>query len=327
MNRRQAAFLIAKLAFAIAVFAWLSRKVDTSRVWGVLREAQRAPVILGIALFLLTVVIAAWRWHRLLAIVGISIPLRSLFCIVQIGQFFAVFLPGPTGDDLTRMLYISRLAKGRIGEACTTVLIDRLIGLASVLALALVCIPWHWHLLATSRQTYWIAVGILGAGGAVLVFGTIFFVSGHPTERWFHRCLGRLPAHNLRDEVTRIWGLLCANKRSVGKIVGAAVTTQLLACMFFFLAGLAVGIRAPFHVWLGFVPIVLAANAVPITVAGLGVREYLLVLFLGVLGRVEGERALAASIVVLSMTLAICLIGGILYLFYRPRGDAAHSDD
>ncbi len=325
MSRRQGAFLLAKLAFAVAVFAWLSRKVDTTKVWIVLREAHRTPVLFGILLWLLTVAIAAWRWHRLLAIVGISIPLKSLFCIAQIGQFFSVFLPGPTGDDLTRMLYISRLAKGRVGEACTTVLIDRFIGLASVLVLAMVCIPWHWQLLLTSRQTHWIAVGILSAGAAISLFGAVFFISGHPTHRWFQRCLGKLPAHNLRDEATRIWGLLCANKTNVGKIVGAAVTTQLIACVFFFLAGLAVGIHAPFHVWLGFVPIVLAANAVPITVAGLGVREYLLVLFLGVLGRVGSERALAASIIVLSMTLAICLIGGILYLFYRPSRDASHD--
>jgi hypothetical protein len=56
----------------------------------------------------------------------------------------------------------------------------------------------------------------------------------------------------------------------------------------------------------------------PITIAGFGVREYLLVLFLGVTAQVESERALAASLVVFAMTLTVCLFGGLLYIFYRP---------
>ena len=71
-------------------------------------------------------------------------------------------------------------------------------------------------------------------------------------------------------------------------------------------------------VWLSFAPIVLAANALPITVAGIGVREYLLVLFLGVLAQVDSEHALAASLVTFAIILAVCLIGGVLYIFYRP---------
>jgi len=67
------------------------------------------------------------------------------------------------------------------------------------------------------------------------------------------------------------------------------------------------------------VPIVIAANAFPVTVAGIGVREYLLILFLGVLAHVPNETALAASFLVLGMTLAVCLLGGLVYVFYRPK--------
>ena len=85
------------------------------------------------------------------------------------------------------------------------------------------------------------------------------------------------------------------------------------------LAGAAVGIELPLVTWLSFVPIVLAASALPISVAGIGVREYLLVLFLGVIGGVESERALAASFVAFSIILTVCVLGGLLYIFYRPK--------
>jgi uncharacterized membrane protein YbhN (UPF0104 family) len=319
MSKRQIIFIVAKITFAAVVLTVLARKVDMSHVWMNLRDAQKAPIVAGILLCLGTVVIAGWRWQRLLQIFQISIPVKALICIAQIGQFFVMFLPGPTGDDLTRMLYISRLAPGRVGEACSTVLLDRCIGLAGVLMLAGLCVPWQWSVLSTSRQTHWLALAIVIAGGVVCLCGVLFFLAGHPTQQWFEKRLRSLPAHSLRDEFTRIWGLLCANKKSLAQVVAAAVGTQVLLCLLFYLAGVSVGIRAPVAIWLSFVPIVLAANALPITIAGFGVREYLLVLFLGVLAQVDGARALAASFVVFTMILAVCLLGGILYIFYRPK--------
>lgn len=323
MSKRQIAFIVAKISFAVLVLIWLSHKVDISHVWFNVRSATRWPIIVGILLCFGTVIISGWRWQRLLRVFQISIPLPALICIAQIGQFFMMFLPGPTGDDLTRMLYISRLAPGRVAESCTTVLLDRCLGLASVLVLAVLCTPWQWTILSTSRQTYWLALIILSAGIAVSIFGAIFFLAGHPTHQWFEKRLRSLPAHSIRDEVARIWGLLCVNKKSLAQVIGAAVLTQLLLCTLFYLAGLSVGIHAPLLSWLTFVPIVLAANALPITIAGLGVREYLLVLFLGVTAQVESERALAASFVVFAMILAVCLFGGLLYIFYRPAQRSA----
>lgn len=319
MNKRRAAFLCAKLLFAACVIAWLFHKVDILHVWMRVRDAARLPIITGVLLCFGTVIISGWRWQRLLRVFQIAIPLPALICIAQIGQFFMVFLPGPTGDDLTRMLYISRLAPGRVGESCTTVLIDRCLGLASVLVLAVLCTPWQWKVLSTSRQTHWLALVILSAGIGVCLFGAIFFLAGHPTHQWFAKGLRALPAHSWRDEIARIWGLLCVNKSAVAQVIVAAIVTQLSLCTLFYLAGLSVGIDAPLASWLTFVPIVLAANALPITIAGFGVREYLLVLFLGVTSQIESERALAASFVAFSMTLIVSLLGGLLYIFYRPK--------
>ena len=323
---RRLIFLAAKLIFAVVVLTWLFRKIDATRVWTSVRDAERSPIALGLLLALVTIGIAGWRWRRWLAIFDIHIPLFSLTCIAQIGQFFIMFLPGPVGDDLTRMLYISRLAPGRVGEACTTVVLDRCLGLASVLVLAVICIPWQWDILSASRQTHLMALIILIAGVTLCVFSAAFFLAGHPTHQWFEKRLRALPAHSLRDEVARVWGLLCVNKTALAQIVAAAIFTQLLLCLLFYLAGLAVGIHAPVGAWLTFVPIVLAANALPITIAGFGVREYLLVLFLGVTAHVESERALAASFVVFGMVLGVSLLGGLLYIFYKPKSEPSGLD-
>jgi uncharacterized protein (TIRG00374 family) len=319
MNKRQAAFLIAKIIFAVSVITWLVHKIDLARVWSNVRDAHPAPFCFGIALSLSTIVLAGWRWQRLLAIFDIQVPLKSLICVVPIGAFFAIFLPGSTGDDLTRMLYISRLAPGRVGEACTSVVLDRFIGLTAILLLALFCVPWQWSVLSTSSQTHWIGLVILSIGALVCVGGAVFFLAGHATHRWYAKRLRSRPAHTLRDEAARIWGLLCDNKVVVAKLIGVALIAQLVQSISFYLAGVSVGIHESMAVWLTFLPIVLAANALPITIAGLGVREYLLVLFLGVIAGVDRERAFAASFAMFSIMLTISLIGGLLYVIYRPK--------
>ena len=113
MTTRRLIFLTAKIIFAGVVLAYLFRRIDATRVWNSIREAERGPIALAVMFALLTILIAGWRWHRWLAIFNIRIPLLSLTFIAQIGQFFMMFLPGPTGDDLTRMLYISRLIPTR----------------------------------------------------------------------------------------------------------------------------------------------------------------------------------------------------------------------
>jgi len=327
MNAKQAAFLIGKVIVAVAIMAWLFHRTNAEVVWLSVRDAHRVPILAGLILWLVTMVIAGWRWNRLLGILGIHIPVISLICIVPIAQFFSVFLPGSTGDDLTRMIYVSRLAAGRVAEACTTVLLDRFIGLVSVLLLAAFCVPWQWSLMSASSQTRWIALGMLAAGALTCVGGAVFFLAGHPTHRWFEKRLRLKPAHSLRDEAARIWGVLCDNKLVVAKVIGAALSTQLIHCGAFYLAGLSVGIHTPLLIWTTFVPIVLAANALPITIAGVGVREYLLVLFLGVIAGVNSERAIAASFVIFAMILVMCLLGAFLYIFYRPKRKETAVDE
>jgi uncharacterized membrane protein YbhN (UPF0104 family) len=205
------------------------------------------------------------------------------------------------------------------------VLLDRFIGLTSVLLFALFCVPWQWSLMSASSQTRWIALGMLSAGALTCLGGAIFFLAGHPTHRWFEKRLRLRPAHSLRDEAARIWGLLCNNKMLVAIVISAALITQLVHCVIFYLAGVSVGIESPLLPWLTFVPIVLAANALPITIAGIGIREYLLVLFLGVITHVDGAHAVATSFVILSLILIICLLGGLLYIFYRPKSKLESS--
>ena len=316
MTLRQYLFLLGKVVFAGGILWWLFGKIDAGMLWGLLLAAKPAPMAFALGFGVVIILIAAWRWRRLLGVFGIEAPLGALFCIAWIGQFFLLFLPGPIGDDASRMVYISRAAPGRAGEACLSVMLDRAIGLGSVLVLCLFVVPLQWAVLRLTSQTFWLAGAVFCAGLGFLVAGLLFLVLARPLPPG-DGIFGLLPAGRIRSELVRLWNLGAGNKRAVSQVFAAAVSIQLLNCITFWLAGASVGIDVPLLAWASFVPVILASNVLPVTIAGLGVREYLLVLFLGVVGQVGAEQAMAASLVVFAAMVAVSSLGGLVYVFYR----------
>ncbi len=321
MNKRQVISLVAKLAFAAGILFLVFRRLDLQGVWLCISNARLDAVGLALAFSFLPLLISGWRWKRLLGAYGIAVPIMPLMLTVQVGQFFSLFLPGPVGDDMIRMLYISKLVKGRMGHALTSVVIDRIVGLASILLIAGICIPANWGLLSSNQETRVLALGMLA--GAIGVFCGSLFSCLFRTEqimRGVSRITSFIKNGERRNQIVGLAATISGNRWTLALVLCAAVLVQLILCLVFYFAGQAVSIPLPFSAWVGFVPIILAANAVPITIAGIGVRDYLLVLFLGIMGSVSQTQAAAASLIVFGVGLLVNFSGGIVYLLYRPKG-------
>lgn len=313
-----------KLAVAAGVLWFVLRGVDGPELRQLLVGASKPLILLGVLLNVATVFIAGFRWKLLVRAAGVPLCWRDLTCIAFIGQFFATFLPGPVGDDLTRMVYAARIAGDKAPLALSSVVIDRLIGLSVILLLAVVVIPWHYNLLAANPQTALLAGGLVAGGGAVAAGLAVFFLL---PRSWLHHASGLVmrlvPVGRWRTLIGRFVAAYVDHRRTIALVLAAAFAVQVVLCAVFWVAGLAVGVAVGPAVWFGFVPVVLAANALPITIAGLGIREYLVVLFLGVLGEVPPELALAASLAVFFMMLATNMLGGLVFLAYRTQSAKA----
>ncbi len=324
---RKLLFVLIKLLVAAAAMFWLQKKVDVHNVVRVLREADPAFVGGAFLISLLNLLNGGFRWNRLLAALRIQIPMGALTCIAQIGQFFAVFLPGTTGDDVTRFVYIARLAPGRVREACATVLLDRVIGLSCLFTVAFFCIPSNWSLLQGQASTRWIAFGFSAVGGVVLLAGVFFFSLHAATlKRLVDIFESPLKRFKIAGELAEMARTFADNRGTLAVVTAAALLTQSMICVVFYFAACAVGVELPLLSWMSFVPVIVASGALPITFAGIGVREYLLLLFVGgTAAGVDQERILAASILILALAVAMALIGGLVYMVYRPVATGADN--
>src|SRR5207253_2227117 len=96
-------------------------------VWGIVRAASVSWLGAALVLYLLTVLLSAWRWGLLLDAQGVDVPFTFLTNSFLVAFFFNNFLPSNIGGDVIRIRDTSRAA-GSKTLATTVVLIDRGIG-------------------------------------------------------------------------------------------------------------------------------------------------------------------------------------------------------
>lgn len=327
MNRKVLSTLI-KILVVTAAMVWLRGKVDFAGVGRVLAAANARFLGLAALLFWVPIFIAGFRWHVLLKTLDIALPFPVLASVIHIGQFFAVLLPGVAGDDGTRFFYISRLAQGRAKQACSTVLLDRLLGFASLFILTTICIPLNWNVLASQPATRWVGVGFLAAGVSMLSLGAFFLLCKQSVlERFALKIQSLFPGSALISELSEVALAFAGNRGRLCVVCAAALVTQVLICGAFWSAGNALGIHLPLWGWMSFVPVILVASVLPITFAGIGVRDYLLFLFLGssMQAGVAADQVAALSLLFLVFALLLAVIGGLVYLVYKPGAKTSEA--
>src|SRR5947199_314605 len=106
-------------------------------------------------------------------------------------------------------------------------------------------------------------------------------------------------------------------------LLGASVVAHLATFTTFLFAAYALGAPVPLVNFFAVMPVERTISALPISFAGIGLREKVLQIMLnGLCGVPEAKAILIGSLSFL-IILVCCLPGALVYLFYRPSGAAA----
>lgn len=245
-------------------------KVDLAQLWAV--------PLLGLAM----TGVRAWRWNMLLRLQQLELPLWRAVMVYSSGIFLGSFTPGRLGD-LAKALYL-RQARGISWEkAMAGTLTDRLLDLAVMIALAFWAL-FHLHLLYGWLS--WAAWGIAGLG----LGGWIFALKGRGI-------LGQALSSRLRQQ--RFYqffrGMSLEMRGLAGWAGGWMLGLTLLAYALYFsqtfLLAQAQGLALSAADVSAAIVLVGLASFLPISIAGLGTREGLLIFILGRKGIPESTEA------------------------------------
>jgi len=326
---RRAALTAAQVLITLGIVWWVFRDpAKRAEMAATLVRADGWWLLLGFAGYGVVELISATRWQILLRVQGFRLSFRRVLSLTMIGVFFNFFIPGGTGGDAVKMFYLVQETPGRRGTAILSVVVDRLIGLFAlvVLAATLIAMKWTW-LHSAPELERWIELALVVLGGSVLFLATSFLISGLGLV---HHLPARMPGREKLAELAMAYNVYgkawlpsaAAFFLSFGAHIGYF---GVFYCAIRALGSSGMQIPSPTE-FLAVMPIIGTITSLPISIGGVGVREHLFQEFMGGLFSATQGVSVAISSAGYFLTLAWGLVGGLIYLCYRPSQHARMRD-
>jgi uncharacterized protein (TIRG00374 family) len=326
---RRGVFTAVQILLTVGIVWWVFRDpAKRSEMAATLVRADPWWLLGGFLAYGVTELLSTVRWQILLRVQGLGLRFRRVFALTMVGVFFNFFIPGGTGGDAVKMFLLVQETPGRRGTAILSVIVDRLIGLLGliILAGAFIAVKWEWlHAAPGVEHWVYIALGVLVAGLAFL--GVSFVISGFGLV---HLLPARMPGRDKLAELAMAYNVYGRAWIPSGVSFLLSALAHMTNFGVFYCAIRALG-------WTGMqipripefyavMPIIGTITALPISIGGVGVREQLFQEFLGTFFSATEGVAVAISSAGYLLTLAWGLIGGVIYLCYRPSERARLRD-
>jgi len=316
----RAAFLV-KLIVSSLLLGILFWRVDRAAF---LRSLQTLPLslLLGCgALYVLGYLISIVRWQRLLRAEGIHLDLWRLGLVYFEGAFFNLFLPTVIGGDIVRGYLIYKMTSGH-DASIASILVDRLAGFAALMLIAVTALTLAYGTLNDPQVALAILTIVACFTGVMLVL----------LNRWLTtRVSAVLSVIGLARFQAKLHGLVDAlqryrrHRRALAQAFLLSALLQALIIVTYYFIGVGLHLGVPLLYFFLFVPLITALSMLPVSVAGLGVREGGVIYFFGKVG-VDAATALGMSLVWFSLTLLVSSLGGLAFLvdahIAKRAGDA-----
>ncbi|MFT5182522.1 MAG: hypothetical protein ACI8S3_002415 [Alphaproteobacteria bacterium] len=311
VNRRLLSFAIKGAVSAILLWL-LARGIDIDAVGQQMAGADPAWLIAAVILSAAVIPMAAIRWQLVTRAIHEPLTHRDAQSITLIGWFFNQTLPSTIGGDAVRIFLAYRTGISK-SAAIHGILLDRLMGLFVVLAMATIFLPPLLSGLDVQVQKLFLLV-FIGAGYGA--YAVLFLISREFAARLDRLRLGRLARDLSRDARATLLTLSPG-----GVILIISVVLQFVQIASVYAIAVAAGVEVSFTAIMIALPAVILISSLPISLAGWGVREQSMVLALGAMG-VGATDALAISVLLGLIWIVIGLPGVIVWLGHRRRGQS-----
>lgn len=282
----QVNLLLAFVAFSMHIFATIFK---TLRWWLVLRESQ------------------------------IYIGFQRLFGTYMVGIFFGQFMPGASmSGDAIRMVETS-VDTGRTVTSVSSVLIERAIGMVTIVASASIIMIVAPQDELTGTLAYWVlhALTVLGVGTLVIL-----------RMGWFIdpivQVLAFLRLQTVGDKVLTLSQALqghLGKGRMLFNMVVLSAIINLLIMTSSYIVLLSLGESTLYVSFIPLIALAAAVETIPLSPGALGLREATYVTFLSTYLDVSPAAALSTALIVRVMAWALAVMGGVIFMARAAEGN------
>ncbi len=249
-----------KIAFAIAAFWFLSKKLNYSQLPELFYSMSYSLLALATAFQFLSTFISGFRWKLVMDALGFKQSFMFYQSLYFKGFFFSQALPGSVGGDAIRLLALKDEGY-RVGDSLYGIFIDRVVGLTGLLIISLIALlfaPTYLH----SGIKY--VVFMISFGGLIGFVGLLFLHKVINLENTKLRVLHKLSM--------KFYAVYEGAQRSAMQI-GLSVAIHFFSILCVYMISVASGLGIEFGAFLCLMPLVILLTILPISFAGWGVRE------------------------------------------------------
>ncbi len=272
---------------------------------------------LGMLLIFCMYCLGVARWRALLEAQGIRASYGRAFRLTFVGFFWNNLMPGMTGGDVPKAVLIAKDSPGRRSEAVSTVIVDRVIGLAALAGLSALAILSNF---STFKEQGYVVFGVLGLCGLLFI---CFFSKRVRRRLHISDILNRLPLNGILKKLDSAFQGYRNSPKTLLFAVGISVAAHICNITSVFVFGQDLGIDVPLLTYFATVPIIFIASSIPLFPGGWGVREYA---FIAVFTAVGTDAAYKSNLVILSVIIGLSmmawsLLGGVFLFMGRKDGE------
>jgi uncharacterized membrane protein YbhN (UPF0104 family) len=310
MGRMGAILLFAaKVAISLALLYVAVGFVNFGALRDRLNRLDYTWIAIALTLLGLQIALVSLRWQRIAESCGGRLPPRRAMLYTLIGSFFSQVLPSTVGGDAARIWLLARDARAW-KSAIFSVLIDRVAGLIWLAILVLICLPWSLALIQNPvSRTALILIGVAGVAAPTGLFA-LSLLGRTSFARW------KVFQH-LTNIATIAWTTL-TSPRAGPSIAVISITVHLMTVVVLWSCAQAIGSSFTLLNSLLLIPPVILIAAVPISIAGWGVRESAMIAAFSYAGLPQGDGVLV-SILFGASNFFIGTVGGIAWSLSANR--------
>ena len=310
---------LARIAVAAGLTGYILWRSDPSAVAAAAAGVDWRWIGVVVLLVLIDRALMAYRWVALLCTIESERrpPIGPLMRVFFVSTFVGTFLPASVGGDIVRSYSLARLNVDA-GDAVASVLMDRLLGVASVFLMALAGLALARDLLQNAA----IVGGLVVAAAACAA--TLVLIFSPRAAALVSRAASLLPFAAVRRTGAKVVDSIrkyAAHSPQLLAVLACSIVVQALRVFQAFYLGRSLGIDAPLAAYFAFIPLILLIMLLPITINGLGTSQAAFVWFFARAG-VTSAAAFALSVLFVALGIVGNLPGALLYAAGSGEPDA-----
>jgi len=296
--------MLLKVAVTVVLLAYLLLSINVGSIVSTFLAMDPLPILLSVPLIVVMYGIRAVKWKTLLKPAGIDITFTRSLKVYLIGTFYGSVTPGRAGE-VSRSFYLG----DKKSRTIPTIVIDRVTDIVGLLALSAVTVIVFFNNAVLATILAALFVVFMACTLVLLHRGAVSFLFG----------LFRIGDEHRKDYLDTVDAVL-GDRKAIALAFALTFVYYAVNTLAFWLVLRAFSTAINPVIALS-LPIIIIMGNVPISISGLGVREFVSVTVFSMFGESAAYGFSASLVLYLLTSLLPGLVGSLFTLEgVRPYG-------